>query len=124
MARPTKAKAMERLRKVLNGIPELKRLPYNSPVFEKWRRDAEVAIANAFGRESSHVGEFKKSHSSLFARIYAESDSELQTDHVKGLDSYASVLESMLNEIEEYWEEYGHPSDLSDSGARPSEEHE
>ena len=59
MARPTKTKAMERLRKALNGIPELKGIPHCSPAFEKWRRNAEVAVANAFGNKSNHVVEFK-----------------------------------------------------------------
>ena len=65
MARPTKTKAMERLRKALNGIPELKGIPHCSPAFEKWRRDAEVAVANAFGNESSHVAGFKNIRYSL-----------------------------------------------------------
>lgn len=119
MARPTKAKAMERLRKVLNGIPALKTLPSHSPEFKKWRRNAEVAIANAFERESSHVADFKKIGYSLSVFTSGTPDSEFQAAYVRGLDSAESMLESMLDEIEEYWEEDEQPSGLSDSGVRP-----
>ena len=41
---------IERWRKALNAIPELKRLPRGFAAFRKWRRNAEVAVANAFGK--------------------------------------------------------------------------
>ena len=119
MARPTKAKAMERLRKVRREIPELKRIRRDSHAFEKWRRNAEVAIANAFERESSHVADFKMIRYSLSAFTSGTPDSEFQAAYVRGLNSAASMLESMLDEIEEYWEEGEQPSGLSDSGVRP-----
>ena len=119
MARPTKAKAMERLRKALNGIPELKGLPRRSPAFERWRRNAEVAVANAFGDKSNHVADFKNISYSLIVVGTGTPDSEFQAYYVRGLESAASVLESMLEEIEEYWEEDEQRSGLSDSGIRP-----
>ena len=118
MARPTKAKAMERLRKALNGIPELKGLPRRSPAFERWRRSAEVAVANAFGDKPNHVADFKNISYSLIVVGTGTPDSEFQAAYVRGLDSAASTLESMLDEIEEYWEEDEQPSGLSDSGVR------
>ena len=60
MAPSTKEKAVSRLRKVLNRIPELKGLPNYSPEFEKWRRNVQMTIANTFGDESGHVEDFKK----------------------------------------------------------------
>ena len=128
MARPTKAKTMERLRKVLNEIPELKRLPSDSPVFEKWRRNAVVAVANTFGNESSHAADFNNIRYSLIevggfgapnSRYQTAYVRRRQAAYVRGLDSAASMLESMLDEIEEYWEENEQPSGLSDSGVRP-----
>ena len=119
MTRPTKAKAMERLRKVLSEIPELKGMQPHSPAFEKWRRNAEVAVAKAFGSESEHVADFKSISYSLIAVWNGTPDSEFQAHYVRGLESAASVLESMLEEIEEYWEEDEQSPRVSDSGVKP-----
>ena len=58
MTRPDKAKALERLRKALGRVPELKGLRSGSPEFKKWRRDTRIAIANTFGDKSGQVVEF------------------------------------------------------------------
>ena len=44
MAQTKKGKALERLRKALDEMPELKQFRLDSPSFKKWRRDTEVAI--------------------------------------------------------------------------------
>ena len=118
MARPTKAKAIERLRKVLNAVPELKTLPRGSAAFQKWRRNAEVAIANAFGEETSHVADFQKIRYSLTAVVSGMPESAFQAAYMKGLDSAASMLESMLDEIEEYREEEEQSPKISESGVK------
>ena len=107
MARPTKAKAIERLQKALDAIPELKRLPRSdsSPEFKKWRRDTQVAVINTFGEDSRHVEEFKKTLYSQMIITVSTSDYEFQKDYVRRLESAASVLESMIDEIKEYWED-------------------
>lgn len=118
MARPTKAKAMDRLRKVLSEIPELKGMQRRSPAFEKWRRNAKVTVGNTFGNGSRHVADFKKIRYSLSMFGSGTTDSEFQAAYVKGLESAASVLESMVEEIEEYWEEDEQSPRVSDSGVR------
>ena len=118
MAQPTKAKAIERLRKVLNRIPELKKLPSDNSEFRKWRRDTEVAITNTFGREADHVKDFKKINFSLPIITSSTSKSDFQEFYVRGLESAVSVLESMLDEIEEYWEEDETSPKISDSSVR------
>ena len=109
MARPTKDRAIERLRKVLNEIPELKTLPSDSPEFKKWHRNAQVAITNTFGSKSSHVADFNKIDYFLMICTTDTPDSEFQAAYVRGLESAASVFESMIEEIEEYWEEEQSP---------------
>ena len=115
MARPTKAKATERLSKVLAGIPELKRLPSDSSDFEKWHRTTKVAITNAFGEQSSHVTDFEKINFWLMAFSDLTPESEFHAAYIRGLESAASLLESMLDEIEEYWEEDERSSEVADS---------
>ena len=105
MAQPTKAKALERLRKVLNAVPELKKLSNGSPEFEKWHRNTQVTITNAFGGESSHISDFNNIGYSLPIFSSGIPESEFQAAYVRGLDRAASILESMIDEIEEYWGE-------------------
>lgn len=108
MARPKKAKALERLRRLLGEIPELKNLRHGSPEFKKWRRNAEVAIANTFGDESSHIGEFRAINYSPqvdFSGIPGVPAPNFQAKYLRDLESTASLLESMIEEIEDYWED-------------------
>ena len=101
MDRPPKSKAIERLRKVLDEISELKNLPHGSPQFEKWRRNTRVAIINTFGSELHHITDFD--NISFFS--FSTSNFALQEAYVDGLESAASVLASMIEEINEYWED-------------------
>ena len=105
MTRPPKSKSIERLQKALDEIPELKQRPRFSPHFKKWRRNTEIAIANTFGEEGRHVEHF--SGISFVPWIVGSNtpDSEFQQSYVEGLESAASMIESMIDEIEEYWEE-------------------
>ena len=106
MTRPPKAKALERLQKALDEIPELKQRPSISPQFEKWRRNTEIAIAKTFGEEGRHVEHFTRiSYETRMIFVGDTSDSESQQIYVTGLESAASILESMIDEIKEYWEE-------------------
>ena len=103
MTRPSKAKAIARLRKALDAIPGLKKLRHGSQEFEKWRRDTRLAINNTFVDIPSRRHEFGKiSFSALYLNL---PDSELQKAYLKGLESAATLLESMIGEIEEYWED-------------------
>lgn len=105
MGRPTKAKAIERLRKILNELPELKSRSRDSHEFIKWRRDSEIAIGHTFGKDSEYVKEFRTCLLSRIARTEWTQEQEFHKDYMRCLDSAASVLESMIDEIEEYWEE-------------------
>ena len=103
MERPPKSKAIERLRRALDAISELKQLSYDSPKFTKWRRDTRIAITNTFGGESHHIRDFTDIHYSPM--VFPASEPTLQNVYVMGLESAAPVLESMIDEIEEYWED-------------------
>ena len=105
MNRPPKSKAIERLRKVLDEIPELKTLPRGSPQFKQWQRNTRVAITNTFENDS-HLTDFNKIRFSLSVYVLGGTpDSEFQSAYVNGLVSAESVLESMIDEINEYWDD-------------------
>ena len=102
MVRISKAKAIEQLQKMLNAIPELKELPHRSAVFTRWQRDTRVAIAHSFGDESKNVQDFSDIP---YSYEFAGSESQHQHHYVKGLETATTVLESMIDEIRDYWED-------------------
>lgn len=117
MAQRRKGKALERLRKVLDEIGELKEFQWKSPQFQKWRRNTKVAISNTFGPESSHLTDFE--HVQFFSYVIGASDSEDQKSYAQGCQLAKAMLESMIEEINEYWEDEGEP--LRSSESRKSE---
>ena len=74
-----------------------------------------MAIANTFGSNSSHVADFNNVSYSLMAFSTGTPDSEFEAAYRRGLDSAASVLESMIDEIKEYWEDEEESLRTSDS---------
>ena len=99
-----KSKAIRRLSRALNRIPELKQLKRFSPEFEKWKRDTQIAITNTFEDNPDYVEDFKSIMYSPSFSFSGMPDSHYQGGYVRGLDSAASKLESMIDEIKEYWE--------------------
>ena len=110
MARPSKAKAIERLQKVLNEIPALVKLERGSNEFKKWHRDTRVAIENIFVNEPSKIKDFSKIRYSLIVATTSTSGHEFQQAYVGGLGTAEAMLKSMIGEIQEYWEDENHAS--------------
>ena len=110
-----KARAKERLQRALDEIPDLKQLRRNSPEFKKWHRDTEVAIRNTFGESSSHVQDFGAIRYSLSFIVSGMPESDFQKAYVGGLSSAAATLESMIDEVEEYWEDDNQETNSSEA---------
>ena len=105
MKRPPKSKALQRLTKARSEISELKELPRFSPEFKKWKRNCEVAIKNTFVGEEGYVDKFRKISYVLSAYRTSTPDYVFQNRYVVGLQTADSMLDSMIEEVEEYWEE-------------------
>lgn len=116
MTRPPKRKALSRLKKALNQMRELKELSTDAPEFRKWKRNTEIAIANTFGEKAPHVEEFTNISYTPYdlgprfmtddgEMVPSPSDSDYHESYLGGLVSAATLLESILEEIEEYWED-------------------
>ncbi|VFN00177.1 MAG: hypothetical protein BECKG1743D_GA0114223_105401 [Candidatus Kentron sp. G] len=111
MNRPSKTRALERLRKVLEAIPGLEKYSEgdrsSTPEFDKWHRDTKVAIGKIFGEESRHVNEFASI--SFFSGNISWSRSSNYEIHTKlrrsDLEKASTLLESMIEEVEDYWED-------------------
>ncbi len=99
MPRPTKEDAIRRLQQQLDEIPELQRQRYDSAEFKKWRRDTRVAVAYAFEESSHHVKEFQD----IGFTPFVLEERFFQEAYVRGLDSAAAILRSMIDEVQEYW---------------------
>ena len=99
-----KSKALARLRNALEKIPELKRQGYKSPNLKKWRRDTRVAIQYTFGEESK-VTDFTNIEYWPSIVMSGDSDDTFQSAYEDGLNSAEAVLESMIDEVDEYWQD-------------------
>lgn len=113
MLRPSKAIAKQRLQRVLDKISMLKELPSMSQEFIKWRRDTRVAIENTFDDSTAKVEEFNRiRYTSLVVVMDSNANAGRQRAYISGLESASAVLQSMIDEIEEYWsddDELGSP---------------
>ena len=105
MERPSKTKAIERLQKALNEIPALVKLEWGSNEFKKWHRNTRVVIERTFLNEPLKIKDFSKIRYSLIAFTTNTPDHELQWAYISGLERAKAVLESMIDEIQEYWED-------------------
>ena len=99
MARLPKTKAIERLQKALNELSELKKSDSDSQAIWKWHRDTKAAIRNTFGETSSRFLEFP-----TLTPVFGQKS----TNEIVPLESDVSfagtMLEEMIEEIREYWE--------------------
>lgn len=103
MAKPMKAQAIKRLRKALDAIPALEGLDTDSPEFKRWRRSTEIAITNTFGDESRHIREFY--NIGYFSSFASPPPGKEDKTYLRGLKSATALLQSMIEEVEEDWEE-------------------
>ena len=105
MTRPPKDIAIQRLQKALDAIEDLKQLRSSSPEFQKWRRNTEIAIANTFDEDSRHVRDFTSISYVSPIVTSGTTESDYQRWYISGLKSAIPILESMIEEVDEYWED-------------------
>lgn len=100
-----KSKTIARLRKALDKIPELEQHSTDSTVFEKWQRGAEIAIERSFGDKTRHKNDFRSIYWSDPVVTIDDHDNRRRDRewYLKGLASATALLESMIDEVEEYW---------------------
>ena len=104
MPRPAKTIALARLEKLMDQMPYLKTRNIEAPEFTKWRRDTRIALENIFEGQPERVKEFTGISYYLSAFSSGTPDSEFHRAYVRGLERANAILQSMVGEIEEYWE--------------------
>ena len=99
MKRLGKSAAIKRLKIVLDRVPELKSLTLDAPEFDKWHRDARVAIRDAFGRRSEQLKEFTELSFFLPFLTDRSADADQQNYHARALAEAEVTIQSMIDEI-------------------------
>lgn len=101
MARPDTETVLRRLRVALSAIPGLRAGSFDSSQYRKWKRRTILAIENAFGSDSKHVDEFRSTQA---APITIGGPPGHRERYFRPcLDEGATLLESMIEEVREYW---------------------
>lgn len=99
----------EQAKEILNALTERSvelqeiRRGRDSPDFEKWKRDTRVAITNIFGSSTQHIQDFENLISILYSPSYATTGLQYHGEYVKFLQNSAAILQSMIDEIDQYW---------------------
>ena len=101
--RPEKNLASDRIKRVLDAIPGLIPLSRNSPEFIKWHRDTQIAIENTFTDNPKRVEEFRQIRYFSSAIIVGGPSTAGDGAYARGLRRATAVLQSMWDEIQEYW---------------------
>ena len=105
MMKPTKAQAKDRIQRALDAIPELMSMPRSSQEFTKWHRNTRISIEYTFGEDSQYSRTFNSIEYSPGIVINGIPNQPFQEAYLGGLKYAESILESMLEEIEEYWDD-------------------
>lgn len=101
----TKSDAIARLQRQIDQIALVRPKPRFSADFKKWHRDTEVAIENIFGNSTRHLKDFNDISYHLSAFSGSTPDSKFQERFLKGLDDAEQIVASMIEEINEYWDQ-------------------
>tara|TARA_B000000460_G_C21522596_1_gene396695 strand:+ start:136 stop:861 length:726 start_codon:yes stop_codon:yes gene_type:complete len=76
-----------------------------SQEFKRWQRDTEVAIERIFGEGTRHTQDFEGINYSIGFFTSHTPNSEFEAAYRHGIYTGITVLESFINEIDEYWPE-------------------
>lgn len=70
--------------------------------FKKWKRDTEIAIERIFGSDQRHIKDFH--NISFYPGFSLENSSyEIQTEYKSGVESSITLIDSFIDEINDYW---------------------
>lgn len=97
-----KSNAISKLSSLVDRANALEFKTGNSQIIVKWKRDADAAIRNIFGIDSHHIKEFESLNYSI-SNIDEMDLLLILDDSDEVLNSSITFLNSMIDEIEEYW---------------------
>jgi len=100
-----KTKSVQIIERQIERINEIRNKDSGSPEFAKWHRDTEVAIENIFVDSSRHKDDFNNIGYSVMVWSDSTPESAFEKAFQRGLDEATSILNSFIDEINEYWGE-------------------
>ena len=118
----SKSAALTRIQRLVDEIPGLIGVNSESPEFIRWRRLTRIAVSNTFGDDSRHVREVDQIY---YAPISFFSDGSSSSEFARacqgGLSEAKAILESMVEEIEEYWTDDASRQSEAETGEIPQQ---
>lgn len=100
-----KAEAKNKLEALIKQAQPLLEIKSNSQDFKKWHRKSEIAIEQIFSADTRHYQDFQDISYSLFAFTSNTPNSAFEDAYKEGILTAISILESFIDEIDEYWTE-------------------
>ena len=89
---------------VLRGLGASK---VSDPSFKKWRRDTEIAIEHIFGNDTRHIRDFRGVSFTPGSYSMMNPEPAFLRAFTNGIASAEAVLQSMIDEVKEYWSKSG-----------------
>jgi hypothetical protein len=111
-----KAEAVKHLHNLIQRIEIVRSKASSSPDYTKWKRDVETAIAYIFDKNSPNLKDFKNINFSPWIISSDTTQTEFDRAFNRGLDNTKAVLESMIEEINNFW-----PDDNTNTDAKSYE---
>lgn len=118
MPKANKKFAIEKLERAIHQIDQIKISGRKAPKFDKWKRDTEIAILYVFGDQSRHIQDFRKVKYNPSSTRSPKS--VWDREFLRGLERASAILHSMVQEVEEYWDDNNEEIDSEDKKAKPS----
>ncbi|MFA6054750.1 MAG: nucleotide-binding protein [Thermodesulfovibrionales bacterium] len=102
-----KEKIIEKLNERLKSLLGLSASAASDPSFKKWRRDTDVALEHLFGKDTRHIRDFRGVRYTPGSYNMMNPEPAFARAFVNGKASAEALLQSMIDEVQEYWTESG-----------------
>ena len=100
MRRLSKNRSVALLSDQIKQIDAVKKTSRHSPVFTRWHRDTETAVRYIFGAEARDVAQFRQ-----IRFLPSTPEGEVDGAFLDGMEHARAVLQSMIQEIENFWQD-------------------
>lgn len=105
----TQDRAIQRLKRLLQSIPNVKSKGHNSPSIENWDADVLLTISAFYGPDSLEANQFKRIDYSPGVYYPSQPDQEFVRAFERGLEQAGGFLSSRILELEEDTDSIANP---------------
>src|SRR5512135_1681878 len=101
------AEAKQKIQRQLEALRQLRVADASDGEFKRWRRNTELAIEYVFGKDTRHLKDLTSIRWTPMMYSAVNPDPAWGNAFLSARDRAEGVLQSMLEEIEEYWGQFG-----------------